>query len=145
MQLSKKLSGGISLLVVLIVAVSVFRYVNDRRPPSLSLLDDLAGFQVRSSKTFEGEGSLERGLRLTILDSVEVSPDATVRSIRDQLIRRDWTFRTPNGGLSPDGSVCLGVDSPKNYLADPLRSEDKKNFVRSSLGQNSMVITMFKC
>lgn len=141
-----KITFSILSVLAVVVGMVVVAKAIERRPPALSLLKDVSGFETQASETFESQGSMERHSRLVILDSQQSTPFPKARdSLVSQLSEQGWTFSTPDGGLSPDRSVCVGFDSPSEYLDDHLRTREKKDFVEKASNERSVVVTLLKC
>lgn len=139
-RVSILLIGVLGAVVVLAVGKAVlFRASKggDIGTPSTGALLPLpVGVRLVAERTFTAESNLGGGIRLLVLDG-DGGPQGgsgLAESYLVSLDTRGWRRASRSGALSPDRSICLTATATVDYVADSLRSDDTRQFLRELEG-----------
>lgn len=141
------LFGGAVLVIVLTVTLALLKSRSSAAAPSATLLYPLPpNTNVVFNRTFPGGGSSEAARRLVILKADEVDGSLVAR-MNESLGNRGWNVTTSDSAISPNGTVCVGLDPASAYINDPVRSAAAREQVRQvTNGEVAyLVVSMLKC
>lgn len=149
---SKFVVGIICLLALTLVIgyVGFVSYIRaERRAPSSALLGVLPnGYRIVRDQSFPNLGSSESRSRLVVVQAPGRSLSEALLALRKSLARQDWQLTSPQGALSSDREVCLGLDEAKRYIGDDERALPQKAVVAGVLDGSVdafIVVSLLHC
>lgn len=143
-------AGLAATFIICFALVSLLdRLSETRAAPALELLEPLPlDYRIVADHTFPAGGNGSGRRRLLVIRTTHTDETEASAIFTSLLRERGWSTAGGDGALSPDGEICVGLDSPQRYLSDPLRGQDQKAIVQQTTGSTPgtyLVVSMLRC